>query len=418
MLFKLLLALCLGLLAGLERERRGKEAGVRTFAFVAVTGCVATTLGDAYAIGSLVLLVPLIVFTNIDSLKRDGCVELTTSAALALIQFVGFLCGKGQIFAPVALGLVTTGLLAWKRPIAGFSSGITEPELRSAILLGILAFVVYPVLPSGSIDSWGLVQPKSLWVTVLLVASIGFANYVLLRAYGSRGVELSGFLAGLVSGPVAVTELATEAKQDPSLSEAAFRAMMLAVAATLLRNAALLAVLAPACLSTAGTPLLAMTLASLAFAVFPLVRGSQASAATPPMKLKSPFSLPQAFKFALLFLAVSVVGTVAQRLLGSAGFYAVSGVGGLASSASSVASAAQLFNQNQLSALAGGIGAAVASIASILVNPPIVAQYGRDPVLTRKVMAGTAVTVAAGILATAASPAVSVWVQEAANRLR
>ncbi len=38
-LVRLVLALALGLFVGLERERRGKEAGVRTFAFASLLGC-------------------------------------------------------------------------------------------------------------------------------------------------------------------------------------------------------------------------------------------------------------------------------------------------------------------------------------------------------------------------------------------
>ena len=40
MLTRFALALALGLLIGLERERRKKEAGLRTFAFIAVLGAV------------------------------------------------------------------------------------------------------------------------------------------------------------------------------------------------------------------------------------------------------------------------------------------------------------------------------------------------------------------------------------------
>ncbi len=42
-------------------------------------------------------------------------------------------------------------VLCW----AGFSLGLTETELRSAILLAILAFIVYPVLPEAPLDPWG-----------------------------------------------------------------------------------------------------------------------------------------------------------------------------------------------------------------------------------------------------------------------
>ena len=45
---------------------------------------------------------------------------------------------------------MATALLAWKERLAGFSMGLTEGELRSALLLAILALVIYPALPVGS----------------------------------------------------------------------------------------------------------------------------------------------------------------------------------------------------------------------------------------------------------------------------
>ena len=56
----------------------------------------------------------------------------------------------------------------------------------SMILLAILAFVVYRVLPTGSLDPWALVEPRAAWVTVILIATLGFTNYVLLKLYGTR----------------------------------------------------------------------------------------------------------------------------------------------------------------------------------------------------------------------------------------
>lgn len=55
-LMRLGLALGLGMFTGLERQRRGKEAGLRTFAIAALLGCLASLLGDAYALLALALL--------------------------------------------------------------------------------------------------------------------------------------------------------------------------------------------------------------------------------------------------------------------------------------------------------------------------------------------------------------------------
>ncbi len=56
------------------------------------------------------------------------------------------LAGQGHTFTPTVLGIATAALLAWKKPLAGFSVALTVSEFRPAMLLAIVAFVVYPEL--------------------------------------------------------------------------------------------------------------------------------------------------------------------------------------------------------------------------------------------------------------------------------
>jgi len=243
-LLRLALAVGLGLFVGLERERRGKEAGLRTFAFAALLGGLGGLLGEPYALLGLGLLGILVVFLNWATLRAGEGLELTTSAALLVTGFTGVLAGQGHTFTPVSAAVATAALLAWKERLAGFSLGLTERELRSAILLAMLAFIVYPILPEAPLDPWGLVEPRAAWLTVILIAAIGFANYLLLKLYGARGVELAGFLGGLVNSTLTVTELATRSRETGShVGEVAYRGVLLSTAAMALRKAALLAIL-------------------------------------------------------------------------------------------------------------------------------------------------------------------------------
>jgi uncharacterized membrane protein (DUF4010 family) len=57
--------------------------------------------------------------------------------------------------------------------------------------------VIYPILPDRFIDRWQLINLRQSRITVIVIAGIGFVNYVLLKAYGTRGVYLSGFLGVL-----------------------------------------------------------------------------------------------------------------------------------------------------------------------------------------------------------------------------
>jgi len=236
---------------------------VRTFAFAAILGAVGDLLGEAFALLTLALLGVLAVLLNVETIRSGEGAEMTISAALLVTAFAGVLAGQGHTFTPTVVGIMTAALLAWKQPLAGFSRALTESELRSAILLAILTVVVYPVLPTGQVDPWGLVEPRSAWITVILIATLGFANYVLLKLYGTRGLEITGFLGGLVNSRVTVTELAHRtAASGGRLARVAFRAVVLAIGAMLLRNMVILGLLAPRALLESAIPLTLMLLSA------------------------------------------------------------------------------------------------------------------------------------------------------------
>jgi uncharacterized membrane protein (DUF4010 family) len=306
------------------------------------------------------------------------------------------LSGQGHTFTPVAVGVMAAALLAWKERLAGFSLNLTDVELRSAILLSILAFVVYPTLPDVPIDPWGLVEPRTAWVTVILIAALGFVNYVLLKIYGARGVELTGFLGGLVNSTVTVTELSARVKDTGGyLAGVAYRGVLLSTAAMVARNLAILAILASGVLGSVVVPLGLMLLTSIGLSrLWPRADDGKI---TPSLRLQSPFSLRSAIKFGLIFLALQIVSTVAQELLGPAGFYAVSIVGGAVSSASAVASAATLAEHGRLTPLVAGTGAVLASLASAVINLPLVARVAGEPGLTRRLGWSLTLVVVAGL---------------------
>ena len=79
------LALLIGLLVGLEREWRGKEAGLRTFGLVSLLGGLGGLLGESHAVAGSGLVALLVVFLNLQAMRAEQSTELTTSAALCVI---------------------------------------------------------------------------------------------------------------------------------------------------------------------------------------------------------------------------------------------------------------------------------------------------------------------------------------------
>ncbi|KQW01285.1 MgtC/SapB family protein [Rhizobacter sp. Root1221] len=409
-LLRLALSLALGLLIGLERERRGKEAGLRTFGFVSLLGAMGGLLGDGFALMILALVGMLAVLLNVQTLRAGQGTELTTSAAMLVTCMAGVLCGLGHTISPAAVMVIATALLAWKERLAGFSTGLTEGEMRSALLLAILAIVIYPALPVGAVGPWKLIEPRAAWVTVILISGIGFVNYILWKVYGARGTELSGFLGGLVNSNFTVIELASRVKASNGAGTAsAYRGILLATAAMVARNALLLLILAPLALLGSLAAFVLMGVASAAIVLWSFRRGPGRPEEATEIKLELPFSLPQALKYGLVFLVLHIVGGLTQREFGEVGFYFVSIVGGLMSSASAVAAAATLASQGSLSPAVAGTGAVLASFTSIAFSLSFVMRSG-SPELVRRLTVAMACVALAGVVGLLAWGTVQPWV--------
>jgi uncharacterized membrane protein (DUF4010 family) len=388
----------IGLLVGLEREWSHKEIGVRTFAIAGLLGMITSLFDSPMVIAALTGVLVLVIFLNIHSLLKDRSLELTTSLCLIVTFVLGVLVGSGHPFTASTSAIAMMLLLAWKPELEKFAGALRPEEIRSAVLLGLLSVVIYPLLPNRTIDPWQLINPRQAWMIVLVIAAIGFGNYVLLRVYSTRGIYYAAILGGLVNSTAAVAELAGLFAGAEQMVSVAMSALLLTDVAMFARNLVILAIFAHQAALSAGIPLLVMAAASALAAWHEGDHGSTRGT----IRLSSPLSLARVLRFAVLFLAIEVAGTLAQRSLGSLGFLGVSVLGGLVSSASTTATAAALFTSGKITATTAGIGAVLTSIASALVNLPLISRQARQPRLTRRLTAATAVISVAGILVLAA----------------
>jgi uncharacterized membrane protein (DUF4010 family) len=262
------------------------------------------------------------------------------------------------------------------------------------VLLGLLSFVIYPLLPNNFVDRWRLINPQQAWITVIVIAGIGFVNYVLLRLYGRKGLYYTAVLGGLVNSTAAAAELSRQFAGRKSDSRAV-GVLLLTNVAMFLRNAVILAIFAPAAIRTAIAPLAIMAIVSLAFAW--IGRGRDGEGNEEQLQMSSPVSLKRVLTFGVTFLIISAVGTLAQRELGSMGFLFVAVLGGLVSSASTTASAATLVISGSISPAAAGVAAVLTSMSSSLIDLPLVYQQTGQMPLTRRLAIISVVIVAIGV---------------------
>jgi uncharacterized membrane protein (DUF4010 family) len=392
---KLAIALGIGLLIGFEREWSRKEFGVRTFSLTALLGALTALISAPVMLMGMASTLFLAVLLNVRDIVKSRTVEGTTSIALLVTFVLGALIGSGHMFTSVACAIVTMWLLSLKPQFKQFAGGVRAEEIRSAIMLGLFGFVIWPLLPNRYVDPWRLLQPREAWVTVVVVACIGFVNYVLLRLYGKRGVILTAILGGLVNSTAAAAELATSLPAAGLLSQTV-RALLLTSVAMFIRNAVLLGVFARSAVKFAAAPLLSMTLVAAWFAF--RRREADAEPQDLELNLSSPVSFKKVSTFGLLFLAIQIVGTLAVRWLGNSGVLLVSVIGGTVSSASTTAAAANLMSHGGISPIQAGTATVLTSITSTAMNLPIVRRRLKEKALVRQIILATSLQAAVGII--------------------
>ena len=232
----------IGLLIGLEREWAHKEAGIRSFAIASLLGTLAWLVSPTLAVMEVAMIGVVIVLVNVYSLRNNQPLEITTSLALVVTNILGVLVGGGFFFLAFACAIVVTALLSWKTELVAFTNKLTVAEIRGTLLMAFIAAVVYPLLPEGYIDPWRLINPRSIWFTVIVVSALNFLNYVLLQQFGMKGMRYSAILGGLVNSAAVSILLGEQLKDDPDAAKTLPSNLLLADCSMLFRNGVLVAI--------------------------------------------------------------------------------------------------------------------------------------------------------------------------------
>ena len=393
---KMAVSVGIGMLVGMERKWSHKEAGIRTFAIVALLGMISSVVGSDLIIMSMIGVFLLIIGFNVRSLITEDTVEITTSAALIVNYLLGVLVGLGHIFTPVAGAIVMTMLLAWKTELNRFAGGLQISEIRSAILLGLIGFVIYPILPDRYIDPWQLFNPSDAWISVIAIAGIAFVNYVCLRLFSTGGLYLGAIFGGLVNSSATVAEVSARAK-SAGLNSKLTTLCLLTTIAMFARNLIIAALFSPASLTATLLPLLVMSAVAGLFILRDKVLKNNLADPKGSLKLDSPISLKKILGFGVLFVVIQVGGTLLTRLFGNYGILATGVFGGLVSSASTTAAAATMAMHGRISPSLAGSVAIISSLASAIINLPIVWRIVKEKAVVKKMSIEMFTVIAAGI---------------------
>lgn len=353
-LLNIIVALGVGLLIGLERERTNRErgtpasAGLRTFSIAALAGAVAAAAGGVLLLAVFVAVVAALVGVSYwRTLAEDGP-GLTTELALLFTVLTGGLA----MAAPAAAGavaIIAALLLAGRERLHHFAATVlTEEEVRSALILAAAVAVVMPLLPDVQMGPYDALNPRSVWRLVVLVLVIGAVGHVATRLLGPRfGLPISGLASGFVSSSATIGAMGSRAAKAPQVMASAAAGAVLSTVATIVQMAVVIGAVSPETLNAMSAPLIGAGVMAVAYgAVFSIAALRQAPEGG--SEVGGAFRLSTALVFALTLSAVLLASAALQAHFGEEGVIAAAAVAGFVDSHAPAISTASLAAARQI----------------------------------------------------------------------
>jgi uncharacterized membrane protein (DUF4010 family) len=371
---QLLAALGGGLLVGIERERsKGsgpgrKPAGVRTFALAALIGAISAMIGTGVLILSALAIAALVLAGYLRSNGEDR--GLTSEMALYLVFLLGALSAE-QPQVAAALYVVVAIVLAFKQALHHFTRQVlTEAELGDLLLLAASVLIILPLLPDRTVDPFDVLNPRKLWLLVVLVMSINAAGYVALRLLGARrGLLLAGLLGGFVSSAATIGSMGQRARAAPDTRDSAVAAGLMSNVATVIQLVVILAALSVDLLREVAP---ALAVAGAATALVALLSFLRTRGSRPRVDQETtaerPFDLGHALLFAAIIAVALLLSAALRAWLGGGGVVLAAAVAGLADVHAAAVSLGQLNATSALPVGEAGIALAAAFATNSLVK--------------------------------------------------
>ncbi|ATN35426.1 magnesium transporter MgtC [Rhizobium sp. ACO-34A] len=409
------LAIAIGAAVGVERHWREREepegaraAGIRTFTMIGMTGGVAgllessVTVGTAYTgfviVGFLIVVAIVMAIFELRQAIAEQSYSVTSVIAAILTFGLGALAVTGDMVLASAGGVSLVAILASREFLHSAIRKLKWIELRSAIILLTMTFVLLPILPSTPVGPYGGVVPRSVVLLAITLASISFVGYIAVRMLGaSLGDLVGGAVGGLVSSTGTTVEFARRSKEleeaDASDAVSLAAGAVAAGAVSLLRTIVLVGALAISLLPHLLVPLALGTGIMAGYAMFLARR--QAGAAG-ERSLGNPFELMAVAKMAALLTIVAFIARAATVHFGSAGLMAASAISALADVDAVAVTVAGMLPSLDIATAGRAVGVAV--VTNMSAKAVYALAFGRRN-FAMHILIATVLAVGAGLVA-------------------
>jgi uncharacterized membrane protein (DUF4010 family) len=333
----LLVTAAIGLIIGLEREfnthgERAHVGGIRTFTLAAMLGYLSGTVAAnsvlwviPFTILGFFLLLSVIYYYQVRQ-ERYG---LTSELSMLSTLLLGILVSQGYVQESLAVVVVMTALLSVKEQVHGIVKKITEEEMFAFIKFTVLALLILPILPDKSFGPEGLINSLELGWLVIIVLSISFTGYLLLKFVGQRGILLTAIIGGLLSSTMVTWVFSERSREKPELSASYGAGIILASSVMFIRAFALAAVFYQPVARLLVIPLSVLLVLNLLTA-YRVYRLQQHNGETPSLNPGNPLDIRNAVVFTLIYTGITFGMYYARQWSGQVGVYLSGAISGIA----------------------------------------------------------------------------------------
>jgi len=378
---KVAIALGLGLLVGLQRERAAAPlGGIRTFPLITLCGTFCALLAQSF--GGWVIAAGLLAISSvlvIGYLSQAGQPEpdpgVTTDVAALLMYALGAYLVVGHTAVAIAMGGGTAVLLHFKGPLHRLVARLGDEDAKLIMQFVLIALVILPVLPNRTLGPYDVFNPFKAWLLVVLVVGMSLSGYVAYVLLGTRvGSWLAGLLGGLISSTATTVGFSRQAAVTGAPVGLSAFVIVLASTVSLARVIGLVAVVASPSLRMLAPPLSAMLgLMVVASGVAALAARRTAIHMPTP---SNPAQLQSAIVFAAMFCLVSLAAAAGREHFGERGLYAVAVFSGLTDMDAITLSTAGLVAQGRIDPGMGWRAILLAAMSNTVFKTATVAALG------------------------------------------
>jgi uncharacterized membrane protein (DUF4010 family) len=393
-------AIGLGLLVGLQREFADKRIGLRSFALISTIGGMSGILATHY--GQWLLAMGLLatsvgVYGHAYFLMRTSEAKgMTTELAAIAMFLIGALATSGHLVVAVVIGGIVTLLLHWKTPMHSWVARVGRVELGAIGRFVLITLVILPVLPNVTYGPYAVLNPRQIWLMVVLIVGINLAGYVSLKlTSGKGGALLSGVLGGLISSTATTASYATKSRGDASLGPMASVVILVASLLVYVRIILEIAVVAPGLVPDLVVPVAAFMAIFAAVVGGQLLRLPQTQAEH--VDANNPAELKGALGFTVIYGLVLFASAAVNEHFGEAMLYPVAVASGLTDVDAITLSVGRLFSESRIDADTAWRVIFVASLSNLAFKAGIVATLG-GPQLRRRTLPMVAALLVVGIV--------------------